>query len=548
LGFAHAWADRHYLENADAMSYLDIAEAYLRGDWVSAVNTYWGPSYSWLTALAFRILKPSPYWKFATLHIVNFVTYLLAFATFDCLLQQLIRSHRERQPELRSAGLVSLPSWCWLALGYPLCLWSLLYLIKVREESPDMLVAASVFLACCLVLKIRQHPGKWLLFILLGVTLGFGYLSKAVMLPLSIIFGIVALVLVGNVRKAVPRVLVMAIAFLVIAGPFIYAMSRSKGRITFGESGRLNYLWSINRIQLHWQGNSLGHGRPAHPTRKLFDKPEAYEFGEPIRASYPVWYDPTYWFEGSVPRFNFRGQLGSLANSVAAYYELFSWGVPYGLLVVVLTFYVVGRRQWLLLNDLRDQWPLIVPALAGMALYSVVSVQGRYVAPFMVILWLALFSAVRPPATRESQRLISATTIILTVAMVITIVGSSNRELRATVSYLIAGEDRQSHEQWVVAENLKTIGVTAPDRVAVIGDSGRSFWAYLAGLRIVAEVPIRSVGDFWAADDTTRQRVCEAFAGTGAKVIVTERPALGTDMTGWKQIGNTTHYYYLLTK
>src|SRR5438093_6515230 len=64
LGFVHVWAGHHFLGNADALSYLDVADAYLRRDWHTALNSYWSPLYSWLLALAFLIVKPSPYWKF----------------------------------------------------------------------------------------------------------------------------------------------------------------------------------------------------------------------------------------------------------------------------------------------------------------------------------------------------------------------------------------------------------------------------------------------------------------------------------------------------
>src|SRR4030095_1018554 len=72
LGFVHVWADHHYLKNADAMSYLDVADAYLRRDWHTAINAYWGPLYSWLIAITYLITRPSPYWKFAVLHLLNF--------------------------------------------------------------------------------------------------------------------------------------------------------------------------------------------------------------------------------------------------------------------------------------------------------------------------------------------------------------------------------------------------------------------------------------------------------------------------------------------
>src|SRR5918996_1845668 len=118
LGFAHVWADRHYLMNADAMSYIDIAEAYLRRDWHTAVNSYWSPLYSWLIAMGLAIARPSPYWKFAVVHLVNFGMYLFALGCFCFLLREMIRRQRSQRAELMRHGFVTLPDWALLALGY----------------------------------------------------------------------------------------------------------------------------------------------------------------------------------------------------------------------------------------------------------------------------------------------------------------------------------------------------------------------------------------------------------------------------------------------
>src|SRR5688572_25711947 len=136
LGLVHAWADHHYLMNADGMSYLDVAEAYLHRDWSAAVNSYWSPLYSWLIALALWVSKPSPYWKFAIVHLVNFAMYVFALGGFCFLTHELIRHQRSEHTEVDAAGLVTLPDWALLALGYSLFIWSSLLLITVQLESP----------------------------------------------------------------------------------------------------------------------------------------------------------------------------------------------------------------------------------------------------------------------------------------------------------------------------------------------------------------------------------------------------------------------------
>jgi hypothetical protein len=193
LGFWHVWSDHHYLSNADALSYLDIAEAYLRRDWHTAINAYWSPLYSWLIALALLVVRPSSYWKFGVIHLVNFAIYLFALGCFAFLIQELVHFNRSRKDALLAEGFVMLPGWALVALGYPLFIWSSLFLLFLALESPDMLVASFVYLACALLLRMRRQASNWVPFVLLGIALGFGYLAKSVMLPMSIVFLVISL-------------------------------------------------------------------------------------------------------------------------------------------------------------------------------------------------------------------------------------------------------------------------------------------------------------------------------------------------------------------
>ena len=206
----------------------------------------------------------------------------------------------------------------------------------------------------------------------------------------------------------------------------------------------------------------------------------------------------------------------------------------------------MSHRGWLLLSDLTRQWSLIVPAIAGLGLYALVNVQGRYVAAFIVLLWLALFSVVHLHNSPDSQRLIRIITIILVISIVFTTVASSSREAFVTVRQLVAGEDPAAHEQWQVAEGLRERGIVSNDKVAFIGDSHRAFWAYLLGLRIVAEVPRDKVSSFWQADAMVKSGLINAFASTGAKAVVAEKPPAGNDLSGWQKIRNTDYYVYIL--
>ncbi len=530
------------------MSYLDIAEAYLRKDWLTAINAYWNPLYSWVIAVALWLVKPSPYWRFALLHVVNFVIYLFALTCFCLFIREVVRRNQQQRAQLLAANFVTLPDWAVVALGYSLFIWTSLFLITIQLESPDMLVASFVYLATAVLLRMRRTPSSWAPFLLLGIVLGFGYLAKSVMMPMGLVFIVASIFSIGNWRTALPRVAVSVLLFIAVAGPFVFAISRAKGRLTTGESGKLNYLWSINGISNpHWQGEEPGSGQPLHPTRKIFDSPPAFEFAEPVGGTYPIWYDPTYWYEGSTSHFDFREQLRVVVNGIKGYYDLFQiWGLQYALMLALISLYVMGRRGRLLLRDVAEQWSLIVPALAGLGLYLLVNVQGRYIAPFVVLIWLALFLAVRLEHTPNSQRYIRAISIALVAIMMLSTLASSTGEAVATAHYLARGEDPTAHEQWNVAEGLRESGLSSSDRVAYVGNTHRAFWAHLLGVKIIAEVRRDKVSDFWDANPTVKAGVLNAFAGTGVKAVIAETPPTGADLSGWRKIRQTNYYVHLL--
>ena len=273
---------RPFYHGHDGLSYLEIGEAYLRGDWGAAINGYWSPLYSWLLGLTLLILRPTPYWEFPAVHLVNFIIYLCALGCFHFFLRELIAYHRTRTLERH---VLSLPAWAWWALGYALFIWSSLTMIPLSLVTPDLCVAALVFLAAGILLRIRCGSISWVTFSLLGLVLGFGYLAKAPMFPLAFVFIGVGVLAVGNLRRGMALGAVSLASFLLISGPFILALSITKGRLTFGDTAKLNYIFRMYRAPTrHWQGTwPPAIGKPEHPTRKIFDRPRGLRVCKPDR-------------------------------------------------------------------------------------------------------------------------------------------------------------------------------------------------------------------------------------------------------------------------
>jgi hypothetical protein len=548
FGALHAWAARHDM-GADGMSYLDMGDAYLRGDWSMAINAYWSPFYSWLLGLAMVVLKPSPYWEFPVVHLVNFVIYSFALGCFHFFLLEVIRYHRS----VGSSGnrYATLPKWAWLMLGYALFMWSSLNLISLSSVTPDMCVAAFAYLSAALLLRIRRGSPTWPTFVFLGLVLGFAYLAKTAMFPLAFIFLGLSVFSVGDFRRAGPRVLVASLVFLSLAGPFIAAISIAKGRVTLGDSGKLNYAWMVSGTKYrYWQGEPHSTGSPSHPVRKIFDEPAIYEFGTPIGGTYPFRYDSSYWYEGVVPRFDLKGQVKVLVRALRTYFNIF-FDLAGVLVVGSLILYFMGRRRWMAIKDIAQYWVLLVPGIAALAMYSLVHALPRYVGPFVVLLWAGVFCGVRLPDSHESRRLVACVIVAISLVTIVKIAAPTAQVIYDSGRDLIGGRDAWADVHWQVADSLSRMGIQPGDQVALIGLGGRAYWARLARVRIVAEIPqaeekeFQEADKFWGANDFVKSQVIKAFTRTGAKVIVARVPS-DAFTTGWQRIGSTDYYAYIL--
>ena len=67
------------------------------------------------------------------------------------------------------------------------------------------------------------------------------------------------------------------------------------------------------------------------------------------------------------------------------------------------------------------------------------------------------------------------------------------------------------------------------------------YWAHLAGVSIVSEVPFQEEGTFWASSPEAQRRVELLLQQTGAKVLVTQNPPSLPPDSGWETIPGTDY-------
>jgi hypothetical protein len=535
-GGLQAWAFRHNLRS-DGISYLDIASECAKGNWNSLVNAYWSPLYPFLLSLVFRLVRPSPYWESTVAHFVNFGVFIFSFACFEIFLKELIRSLREISDSTTDAE--AMPEWALWLLGDSLFVWITLLLIHLERLQPDLCVAALVYLAAAMLLRIWKGKSRWLTYAGFGAVLGVGYLAKAVMFPLAFIFLGCGLLAAKPLRRALAGTALALAVFFLVAGPFVSSLSREKGRITFGDAGKINYAEFVDGVTryLHWQGGPPGTGMPIHPTRILRAVPPVFEFSAPIIGTYPPWYDQSYWYEGVVPKFSLRNQLRATRYTIEEYIGI----LPYmgGVFVGYLGLAIFARAHGQSWRKMTSYWPIWAPAVFALGVYALVYVEARFVVPFFVLIWMALFAGLRFPQSKEVKVLV-ASLALATALMLCT--GTTWLAGRA----LFRALQPQPFVDWEVAQGLERFGIRSGDKVGSIGNALEGYWAHLAGVRIVVEVPLWGSLGFYVSDAQTQSEVLADFAKTGAKIVVSDQRPPIESYRGWQEIGTTGYFVHAL--
>lgn len=534
LGLMAAIASRFSM-NVDGISYLDLADAYWKGDWNAIVNGYWSPLYPWLLGAATHLFHASMYWESNIVHAVNFLLFLLMMGAFDFFLRGLCR--RVRATGSLSESLYPLPIWAMQAFGYSLFLYAGLVWISVGIVTPDQCVAAVMYLVAGLLLRMQTGSAGWTSYMILGSLLGVGYLTKAALFPLGLVSLAATPFLAPRQRigESLARAFLTAFVFAALTSPLVISLSRAKDRFTFGDAGKLAYTGYVDGEPgpERWQGRD-GSGTPKHPVRKIASEPSVYEFAKPVGGTYPPWYDTSYWLDGIQAHVDIRGQVRALVNGARAYASCAVEQAAFIVACVVL--FSLDRKSYSFWRGIGATWPGWLAALAGMAMFSLVLVETRYVASFLVIIGMSCLGGIRLIPSIRTRR------IIIGLAMgsvAVALFGAAN----IAKQNLYSSTFKPRHKQWEIAQVLAQRGIRPGDTVATIIDHREGdYWAHLARVKIIEEIPLEEMHKLVSLDAGSHEQLVRVLQGPGAKAIVTTpAPPEGTGFH-WDRLGNTEYF------
>jgi len=551
--------DRGDIYGSDAVQYLDIARAFQQHDFHSALNPLWSQGYPALLAAARPLFAAGPIGDWHNTRTVNFAIFTADYLAFLFLLTGLFRS-RKSDDSKRTLFL-------WAA-ALAIFFVTQVCIGQVSHVNPDELVTTLFFVACGLLIRVLHTSASKpiRLGLLLGLTLGLGFIAKAVFLVLGCaLLAFFALALFTKRRKLTPAIAATAV-FAIIVGSYGAALSHAVGHFTLGEAGSINYAWHVNRLQkwVHWQGGvqpaaeawpkaSIAHfaqwensppdfGAPIHPTTVLQTSPVVYGFAAPIHATYVPYFDPPYFYAGYHHLFRVRYQLialvknfGDLAQVVLTQ-PLF---IAFALALLVLLSEPRIRRAFL--PSLRRHWLLPAIALTGIAIYLPVHLEGRYLAGFLAVLLLTLlFAAFELPPSPNRLR---AAGLLLLLGFTGSLIGYQLPVWRNLAHH----KSPSNNIEWLRGQAILAQHLPSNTQIGVIHwtPNLQSDWAYIAHMQITSEIASPQDMDlFWQSSPAQQQATLETFRHAGAAAVIAINKPLSAGGPFWQHLPNTDLWIY----
>jgi hypothetical protein len=518
-----AMSGRH-LMNPDGLTYLDMASEALRSGPSALLNGLWSPGYPALISLALGLFHPAPSQEFPLLHLVNFLIFVATLWAFHFFLRHWLAYANTFIPigEREKKDLA--------AFAYFAFLWFTLEYIDLGVVGPDLCMTAAVFLVAGIVCRLALPGAGAKHYVLLGVVSGLGYYAKAPLFPLGLVLFGALLLYPPSVRVGRPMLLLSLSIFLLVAAPLVMLLSERVGHLSMGEAGRLNLVWySSGAPNSGWTGDTPAiSGSPQHPPRKLMEKPLVLEFGSPVPGTFPLWYDPSYWYAGAQVRFDPRKQIAMLKGPLAEYKRIFAQTSVLFAGALVLGILAVREKRFSRFSW-RPYWLLIWP-LAALLMYALIHVESRYVAVFFVLLWLAVYGALMARVNRLAAIAICATVAVtMMIPFTAHVAAGSGRILKDLL--------RSTPPDYeAVAAGLRDAGVHSGDRLAVVGWD-TAYYAYYARYErahIVAEIP--SADEFWNLSAAELQAVTEHLTQIGVKALVAANRPAHSIQPNWRDV------------
>jgi hypothetical protein len=249
-------------------------------------------------------------------------------------------------------------------------------------------------------------------------------------------------------------------------------------------------------------------------------------------VTYPIWYDSSYWYQGMRIWFDPARFAKSLSRNLRGV-TILILRRGFAFLLGLAAFFLFCPDKRLVPRRLAGMWPVWVPGVVGLLLYSILVIETRHLGAFVALVLLSLYVVL--PVTARGVKWSPWVILVLGLLW-----GSRYLPSDYAAPVNIAEQ---------VAAGLTRLGLRPNDKVASVcySNNVNVFWARLAKAHIVAETAIQV--NFWALTPPDQQRVLKTLARSGATIAVSDRPPpQPSAVHGWIRVGNTNFFADPLTK
>ncbi len=353
----------------DTVSYFDIASKYVHGQYADAVVLQWSPGFAWLLMPVVKL----PRWEqLPAAHALQVLLVGLAMCAAWRLAENMHR-HAPLADEGRTlvlgatltAGLVAAPA---------------------RYITPDVAALAIVLWLIARLMSDAMDGGSFARRLATGAVWGAAYLVRTYAAAFGAIAVLLASVIVRRNRPLAAHARWLApylVGFVLVGGPWIGVMSMREGRPTWGESGTNNILAALDREPIV---------APAWP--RMLANGRIHDFERSFRATMPESYDVD-----PSGTYHYRRPLRNYARILAGNVEALFFGFYPPDMPLFWPLGILGALAWMAFGtdetsrhaSARDgaRWLLACGAV-GLAMFVLVHVESRYVAPFIVLIAAAI--------------------------------------------------------------------------------------------------------------------------------------------------------------
>lgn len=355
-----------YKTGGDEIAYINIAHAYVTGNWGAAINGYWSPLYSWLMAPFFLFGFTPSY----GVHISKILSLIIGIFTMICV--NLLLNTFKMNKNIKRVTLISLiPVVLYFALMY---------------NTPDLLVTSILFTYLSIIFSPNycNNPINGILCGFIGM---LAYLSKsfafvffiAHFLLFNLIYYFKALN--GEKKSKIVKNMVLGFAvFFVVSSLWAGAISEKYNELTFSTSGEYNHAL-------------VGPDYTNNPTVSI-KHPIYYEglFKPPNSISTSIWDDLSYIKMKQWNLFDswdhFKHQVKILGENILYASNIIESFFQISLLLVLVMIFFIWKSK----TDEKNKLSYILITILIYVLgYSFITVEWRYFFFVFILLVVASF-------------------------------------------------------------------------------------------------------------------------------------------------------------